>query len=103
MAYIKHVPAIVKMVYLVPFPYFPKMVPKHQFINMVRTMNTETHQYLGNERYTFNNKRGYLQGEILTNTKQPDGRCMFRTIDKNLIVLCYFKKWRDLKGTQGLH
>ena len=39
-SYVKHVPPIIKMVYFVPFPYFPKMQPKHEFINMVRTMNS---------------------------------------------------------------
>ena len=38
-AYFKHVPPIVKTVYLIPFTRAPKMQPKHEFINMVRTMN----------------------------------------------------------------
>ena len=49
-AYVKHVPPIVKpvkIVFFVPFPYFPKLLPKHEFLNIVRTMNPETHQYLG--------------------------------------------------------
>ena len=39
-AYYEHVPSIFKTVYLVPFTRVPKMQPKHEFINMVRTMNT---------------------------------------------------------------
>ena len=44
-AYKKHIPPIVKTVYFVPFPYFPKLLPKHEFVNMARTMNSGTHQY----------------------------------------------------------
>ena len=45
-AYYKHVPPIVKTVYLIPFTRVPKMQPKHEFINMGRTMNLQTHQCL---------------------------------------------------------
>ena len=40
--YHKKVPTFV---YTVELLTFPKLQPRHEFINMVRTMNRETHQY----------------------------------------------------------
>ena len=40
--YYRKVPTFVKTVRLISFP---KLQPKHLFVNMVRTMNHETHQY----------------------------------------------------------
>ena len=80
MAYFKHVPPLIKTIYLAPFEYFPKIAPKHQFINLVRTMNSDTHEYLGQE-YTFNNIKGWLYGEFTKKDQKPDGRIIFRAQD----------------------
>ena len=55
---------------------FPRMLPKHEFINMVRTMNAGTHKYKVIE-YAINNKKGFLKGEFLKREGLPDGRCVF--------------------------
>ena len=56
----------VKTVLLVPFPV-PKLLPKHEFIHMVRTMNSETHQYVTKEDYILDDMYGYLSGEFRIN------------------------------------
>ena len=89
-AYYKHVPPIFKTVYLIPFTRVSKLQPKHEFINMVRTMNSQTHQYL-ELKYTFKGMVGKLCGEFLINGRKPDGRCRFISDDESVSVLCYFR------------
>ena len=87
------VPTFVKTFYLPSF----KMLPKHEFINIVRTMNAETHQYREFE-YIFNGMPGKLCGEFLKDEKKPDGRCRFISEDTKTLVLCYFRNGMLQKG-----
>ena len=41
-----------------------------------------------------------MSGEFLKINNVPDGRCRFRTNDDKLVILCYFKDGKKLKGPQ---
>ena len=45
---------------------------------------------------------GKLCGEFLRENGKPDGRCLFRSNDKNLRLLCYFNNGQLLKGPKLL-
>ena len=89
------VPTFIQTVKLIPS--LPKFEPKHLFINMVRTMNHETHQY---KEIVFRlyDMDGRLCGEFNKSTDKPDGRCRFLTKDRNITVLCLFIDGVMLKG-----
>ena len=90
------VPSFVKTFYIPSF----KLLPKHEYINMIRTMNSETHQYRC-LTYIFNEMKGQLCGEFLINeNNEPDGRCRFLSEDENYQALCYFKNGVLQKGPQ---
>jgi len=75
----------------IPFKFVPKLQPKHIFMNMIRTMNPMTTQYrclLG----ILNGIQGDLAGEFIIDERIPDGRCVFRSKDRNIVILCYFRK-----------
>ena len=92
MYYVK-VPTFVQTFYLPSF----KLLPKHEFINTVRTMNVATHQFRSSE-YIFNGVKGDLCGEFRINDIEPDGRFRFLSRDRNIRVLCYFKNGVLQKG-----
>ena len=41
-----------------------------------------------------------MSGEFLKINNEPDGRCHFRSNDFDLVILCYFKDGKKLKGPQ---
>jgi len=41
-----------------------------------------------------------LYGEFLKTNSVPDGRCFFKTTDPEVIILCFFKEGRKLRGPQ---
>ena len=60
-------------------------------MNMIRTMSPMTHQFhslLG----ILNGIQGDLAGEFIIDERIPDGRCVFRSKDRNIVILCYFRK-----------
>ena len=82
-------PRLISTMFLFPFPYVPKLAPKHLFLNLGRNTNLETHECKAID-FTFADYKGKLTGEFLIETKIPDGRCRFIDSSKKIFVLCYF-------------
>jgi len=83
------VPPLISTVFLIPFPYVPKLAPKHVFINLGRTTNFITHQCKTID-YIFAGLNGKMTGEFLANTDLADGRCIYIDDSEKVFVLCYF-------------
>ncbi len=41
-----------------------------------------------------------MSGEFLKINNAPDGRCCFKAADEKLVIFCYFKDGKKLKGPQ---
>ena len=74
--YVRKVPTFVRKVDLtIPFP---KLQPKHEFINIGRTTNMRSHQYKKMKMdYRLGDMVGEIKGEFLRATNTPNGRCVF--------------------------
>ena len=82
-------PRLISAMFLFPFPYVPKLAPKHLFLNLGRTTNLMTHQCKAID-FTFADYKGKLTGEFLIDTEIPDGRCRFIDSSWTVFVLGYF-------------
>jgi hypothetical protein len=73
-----------------------RLIPKHNlpiFCNLSEfgDMNEVTHECKVHIFLNLDGVPGHLSGEFIKGTNQPDGRCVFRNLDKKQIFLLYFK------------